>query len=265
MEVSRSRSAAVVPAGQLVQQLRGLRVREGATLLVHCSFSRTGPVEGGPGGLIAALRSALGPDGTLVMPSMSSDDDHVFDPPTTPCPSMGVVADTFRRLPGVLRSDSPHAFAAVGPAAAEVTAPHPIDPPHGADSPVGRVHDLDGQVLLLGVGHDANTTVHLAENLAGARYRLPHHVTLLRDGRPVRFDYLEIDHCCRRFALLDEWLDTAGLQCRGVVGRADARLVRSHDVVAVATERLRANPTVFLDPPGTDAECDAAWRSLVAG
>ena len=61
-------------------------------------------------GLIAALQTALGPEGTLVMPSMSSDDDHPFDPKTTPCAEMGVVAETFWRVPGVLRSDSPHAF-----------------------------------------------------------------------------------------------------------------------------------------------------------
>jgi aminoglycoside 3-N-acetyltransferase len=72
---------------------------------------------------------------------------------------MGVVADTFWRLPNVLRSDSPHAFAAQGPAAALITAPHPVGVPHGLDSPVGRVYELDGQVLLLGVGHDANTTI----------------------------------------------------------------------------------------------------------
>ena len=91
------------------------------------------------------------------MPSMTDDDEHPFDPRTTSCPGMGGVADVFWRMPGVLRSDSPHAFAAVGPEAAGITADHPLDLPHGLDSPVGCVYELDGQVLLLGVGHDANT------------------------------------------------------------------------------------------------------------
>ena len=73
------------------------------------------------------------------------------------CIGMGIVAQTFWQLPGVLRSDSPHAFAAAGPQAARITAPHPVDVPHGLDSPVGRVYELDGQVLLLGVDHTANT------------------------------------------------------------------------------------------------------------
>ena len=45
------------------------------------------------------------------------------------CAQLGVTADTFWRLPGVLRSDNNHAFAAVGPQAERITAPHPIDIP----------------------------------------------------------------------------------------------------------------------------------------
>ena len=84
---------------QLVQQLLNLGVAPGGVLLVHCSFSRVGPVENGPAGLIAALQSAVGPVCTLVMPSMTDDDEHIFEPERTPCLGMGVVADTFWRLP----------------------------------------------------------------------------------------------------------------------------------------------------------------------
>src|SRR4029077_17051678 len=100
--------------------------------------------------LIDALRAVLWPAGTLVMPSMTDDDDQPFDPATSPCTAMGVVADMFWPLPGVLRSDSPHAFAAAGPRAAEITAPHPIDVPHGPASPTGRACPLHRQVLLRG-------------------------------------------------------------------------------------------------------------------
>jgi aminoglycoside N3'-acetyltransferase len=246
----------------LIRQLLDLGVQPGGVLLVHTSFSRVAPVEGGPAGLIAALHGAIGPLGTLVMPSMSDDDDRPFEPERTACIGMGVVADTFWRLPGVCRSDSPHAFAASGPKSADLTAAHPLQVPHGLDSPVGRVYELDGQVLLLGVGHDADTTVHLAETLAGVRYRRPKHATMWIDGRPTRCDYDEIDHCCERFSLMDGWLDAAGRQRRGLVGRADARLVRSRDVVGMALVRLEEDETVFLHPPGVDVECDEARASL---
>ena len=249
-----------IPRAEVVRQVRDLGVQPGGVLLVHTSFSRT--VEQGPEGLVAALREAVGRSGTLVMPSMSSDDEHPFDPTATPCPDMGVTADTFWRAPGVRRSDNPHAFAAAGPLAAAITAPHPIDPPHGSDSPVGRARDHDAQVLLLGVGHDADTTIHLAENEAGVRYRRAVHVTIVEAGRPVRFDYAEIDHCCARFELADGWLEAAGLQRRGPVGHGTARLVRARDIVRVVTARLREDPTVFLHPRGVDEECDEAWSSL---
>jgi aminoglycoside N3'-acetyltransferase len=243
-------------ANALVRQLSALGVAPGGVLLVHAAFSNVGPVEDGPRGLIEALLAAVGERGTLVMPSMCDDDDTPFDRTKSPCRAVGVVADTFWRMPGVRRSDSPHAFAAFGRQAARITQPHPVDIPHGLASPPGRVYQLDGQVLLLGVGHDANTTLHVAEAVAGVRYRQPKHATVLEGGKPRRYEYGETDHCCERFTLLDEWLGDK--QRRGRVGRAQARLARSRDIVAAALANLRDNQTVFLHPRGACAECDLA-------
>lgn len=249
-------------AQDLAAQLADVGVEPGGVLLVHTAFSKVKPTDGGPDGLIDALIAAVGPRGTLVMPSMSDDDEVPFDVKATPCRAMGITADTFWRRPGVLRSDSPHAFAAIGPEASAILAPHPIDVPHGLDSPVGRVYERDGRVLLLGVNHDANTTIHLAENLAGVRYRQTKRVTVTRSGKPDVIEYREIDHCCERFTLVDGWLDDAGLQRKGTVGRAEARLARSADVVEVVLSRLKLDETLFLHPVGVDAECDAARASM---
>lgn len=247
----------------LTQNLLELGIKPGGVLLVHTSFSKIKPIEDGPLGLISALRSALGADGTLVMPSMSYDDDHPFDKTKSPCPEMGIVADTFWRLPGVLRSDNNHAFAAIGRLAERIVAPHPIDVPHGLDSPVGRVYELDGQVLLLGVGQDSNTTIHLCENLAGVRYRRDKYITVLKDGQPTRFDYREIDHCCQNFALVDGWLDEKQNQRHGRIGNGETRLMRSRDIVNAVTSHLEKDETIFLHPQGTDEECDDARASLI--
>jgi aminoglycoside 3-N-acetyltransferase-4 len=251
---------------QVTSQLRALGVEEGGVFQVHTSFRATRPVEDGPRGLIEALRDAAGPSGTLVIPSWPGDDDVPFDPLTTPAsPDLGVVADTFWRLPGVLRSNHFHAFAAAGPEARRVISdPLPL-PPHIPASPVGRVHHLDGQVLLLGVGHDADTTLHLAELLAGVPYRVPRYCTVLQDGRPVRIDYEENDHCCARFAFADEWLRARDLQAEGPVGHAHARLARARDIVGVALEHLAQDPLLFLHAPSEGCvECDQARGSTVA-
>lgn len=247
----------------LTQNLLELGIKPGGVLLVHTSFSKIRTIEDGPLGLISALRSALGADGTLVMPSMSYDDDHPFDKTKSPCPEMGIVADTFWRLPGVLRSDNNHAFAAIGRLAERIVAPHPIDVPHGLDSPVGRVYESDGQVLLLGVGQDSNTTIHLCENLAGVRYRRDKYITVLKDGQPTRFDYREIDHCCQNFALVDGWLDEKQNQRHGRIGNGETRLMRSRDIVNAVTSHLEKDETIFLHPQGTDEECDDARASLI--
>lgn len=255
-------SRQLIRNSDLTVQILELGVIPGGVLLVHTSFSKVAPVEDGPLGLIRSLQAALGPDGTLVMPSMGDDDDRPFDPRSTPCLGMGVVADTFWRTPNVLRSNSPHAFAAFGPEAARITADHPLDVPHGLNSPVGRVYDLDGQILMLGVGHDANTTIHLAEALAGVRYRRQKSVTIIQGGQPTRCYYGEIDHCCDNFNLVDRWLDAERGQRRGRVGHGEGRLASARQVVATVRARLRANETVFLHERGVDIQCDEARASI---
>ncbi|WP_322508547.1 AAC(3) family N-acetyltransferase [Anaerolinea sp.] len=253
-----------ISIAELTAQLLELGVKPGEVLVVHCAFSHVKPVEGGPLGLITALQQALGEKGTLVMPSMTDDDEQPFDVRSTPCRGMGIVADIFWRLPGVLRSDSPHAFAAWGAEAAFITAPHPVEIPHGLDSPIGRVYQRDGQVLLLGVGHTENTTLHLTENMAGVRYRRRKRTCVFQHGAPTWVEYSEVDHCCENFALADSWLDAGGAQHRGRTGYAEARLCRSRDVAHIVMEHLRENETVFLHPLGVDEQCDEAHLSLLS-
>jgi aminoglycoside 3-N-acetyltransferase-4 len=255
---------AIITKTTLVDQLGALGVQAGGVLLVHASYRAIRPVESGPAGVIDALRAAVGSGGTLVMPSWSDDDSGVFDPSVTPAgASLGVIADTFWRVPGARRSAHPFAFAALGPLADAITAdPLPL-PPHGLESPVGRVYELDGRILLLGVGHDANTTIHLAEVFASVPYSVTKHCTVLADGRPTRLDYAETDHCCQRFALADEWLRRRNLQREGPIGRGQGRLIRSRDTVSAVRDQLEREPLIFLHPPEAGCgECDEARRSV---
>ena len=103
--------------------------------------------------------------------------------------------------------------------------PAPGRDPHGIDSPVGRVYELDGQVLLLGIGHSSDTTIHLAELLAGVCYRRPKSVLVRQGEQIVRVDYGENDHCCQNFApsRTAGWTRRApaprrGGSCRGAPG-----------------------------------------------
>jgi len=244
--------------------LARLGVRRGGVLLVHTSFKAVGPVEGGPLGLITALRDAIGPDGTLVMPTMTDGED-VYDPFTTPSRGMGIAAELFWRQEGALRSDHPGgSFAAAGPHASTICAPQPLSPPHGIESPAGRVLALGGQVLLLGVTHGESTILHVAESIANVPYSVSHPCVVVRDGRRERVLIAETDHCCRGFQRLDEWLTKEGKLRVGRVGGAESRLAEARDIVAAATRELARDPLVFLCPPSASCEeCDAARASVI--
>jgi aminoglycoside 3-N-acetyltransferase len=243
---------------EVTKQLETLGVVRGCVLLVHTSFRAVRPIEDGPRGLIAALRLAIGSEGTLVMPTMTSGETP-FDPKATPTEAMGIVAETFWRMPGVVRSTHPAgSFAAEGPLAERICAPQPLSPAHGPDSPPGRVHDLDGWVLLLGVTHSEDTTLHVAEAIADVPYSVAN-PCLDENGKEVMVE--ETDHCCVGFRSADEWLGPK--QRRGKVGHADARLVASRDVVTVAVDHLRRDPLVFLCAPDAHCEeCDRARASI---
>jgi aminoglycoside 3-N-acetyltransferase len=263
LAAARSRQPVAVRRTQLVEQLRSLGVRAGGVLLVHTSFRAVCPVEGGPDGFIAALRTAIGPEGTLVMPTMTKG-ESVFDPAATPTDGMGITAEIFWQQPGVLRSSHPGAsFAAQGPQAACICQPQPLSPPHGPVSPVGRVHDLKGQVLLAGVGHTESTTLHLAEAVAQVPYWVAHPCVVEVDGAARTVMIPETDHCCEGFVHVDDWLRAEGLQREGKVGNANARLCDAQDIVRIAVEHLTDDPLIFLCPPSAACEeCDAARATV---
>ena len=170
----------------LAAEFRQLGITPGMVLIAHSSLSALGWVCGGAVAVILALEEALGPAGTLVMPAHSGDLSEpsewqhppvpeswwaiireatpAYDPHLTPTRGMGVIPETFRKQPGVLRSGHPLlSFAAWGAHARTVTENHRLDFCQGEGSPLARIYDLDGRVLLLGVGHESNTSLHLAE------------------------------------------------------------------------------------------------------
>lgn len=170
----------------LRSELASLGVRPGMVLLVHSSMSALGWICGGPVAVIQALQEVLGPDGTLIMPSYTGGltdpknwrhppvpedwkdtiraETPAFDPHRTPTRQMGQIAETFRTWPDVVRSSHPHcSFAALGPKARRILDEHQLENALGEGSPLARIYELEGWVLLLGVGFANNSSLHLAE------------------------------------------------------------------------------------------------------
>ena len=171
---------------RIINDLKKIGVEKGMTLIVHSSLSSIGWVSGGPVAVIYALEELLSSEGTLVMPTHSGDlsePSKWVNPPVpeewwpiirqtmppfekniTPTRKMGAIAETFRKQRDVLRSNHPQlSFCAWGKNTEFITSNHPLEYSLNDNSPLGKIYDLKGSILLLGVDHSNNTSLHLAE------------------------------------------------------------------------------------------------------
>ncbi|MET8153701.1 aminoglycoside N(3)-acetyltransferase [Actinoplanes sp. NPDC049668] len=249
----------------LASDLRALGVAAGDVVLLHSSIRSLGFVAGGSQAVVQALLDVLGPGGTLVVPTQTSENTDPagwsrppvpeawwpvireqtppFDPARTPSRGMGVIAETVRTWPGALRSDHPQvSFAAVGGRAAEIVGGHRLDDAFGETSPLGAVYRLGGKVLLLGCGHGSNTSLHLAEYrqaspprvVTGSSVRQP-------DGTGRWTTWLDVDADEGDFERLGADFEETGAAVVGRVGSATAHLMSQPDAVDFATAWLSVN------------------------
>lgn len=245
--------------------LVGLGVRPGDALLVHSALSSLGHVAGGAEALVHALLDLLGPAGTLAAPTLP-DLTQPFSVETSPS-TVGRMSEVVRVWPGAWRSQHPtHAVAAVGARAAFLTDGHERGLPCGPDSPYGRLGQIRGWVLLLGVDQDRNTTWHTAETIADVPYLRTLTVPVLQsDGsiREVALPKSPWGH--REFIRWDRPLREAGLLRLSRVGAAAARLMRADELIAFGLEQLRADPAAFLCAKPRCVFCRWARASLQTG
>jgi aminoglycoside 3-N-acetyltransferase len=183
----------LITHSRLVADLRALGVDLGAgqALMLHASVKAVGKVMGGPNSIIQAVLETLGPDGTLMMyvgwedlPDFIPDlpaalqqayyDEHpAFDPAIARAVrDFGIVAECLRTWPGAQRSQNPEAsMVAVGLQTRSLTDAHPRNYGYGPGSPLAKLIELHGQVLMLGAPLDTITLLHYAENVARLRQK----------------------------------------------------------------------------------------------
>ncbi len=259
---------APVTETSLRRDLAALGVEPGPPLIVHSSLSAIGWVVGGAPTVVRALLAAVGDEGTLAMPAATPqcadpatwsepripdrwleqvrDNLPVFDPRTTPT-GLGVIPETFRNWPGVLRSDHPvESVCARGPLADEITREHPLEFSEGPGAPFGKLLDLDSRILLLGVGFNRCTALHTAETLVDKRRTMTETFPIWDGDQRVWVTVQNVANDRNRlFPLIGERYLTAYTSERsraeqGPVGNAQSILFPMRNLVSFAQEQFEA-------------------------
>jgi aminoglycoside 3-N-acetyltransferase len=166
----------------LTDDLAALGLKPGDLVMVHASMRAVG---GRAEAVVQAILDVLGPEGTLMVYVDFEPTEEVQGFDLARSPAMGdhgVFAEVVRLWPGAIRSANPGAsMVAVGARAARLCADHPLNYGYGPGTPLARLVEAQGKVLLLGSHLEHVTLLHHAEHLA----RLP-------NKRVIRVAY-EID------------------------------------------------------------------------
>lgn len=230
----------------IVRGLRDLGIGAGDLLQVHSSLSALGYVEGGAETVVDALLEAVGPTGTVMVPTFNHGAVEVFDVAATASRS-GAVTEALRKRPEARRSVHPtHPYAAIGPLAEWLTREHLEVLTFDPRSPLGKLAAMDGRVLLLGVGMNRNTAAHIGETIA----RVPC-LGFGRFRRKVRgpdgkireawSDVWREGPCRLEWDPLEQSMRAQGMIRDGRIGEAEAHLMKARDVVETTLALTRVH------------------------
>jgi aminoglycoside 3-N-acetyltransferase len=259
---------------RILDDLEELRVSAGDTLLVHASMRAVGKVEGGADTVVEALLETVGAEGTVMAPFFNGTNylkapvdgsDAVafqtveYQPEAVNVAEVGILAERVGRHASAHRSEHPTlSFAAIGHNAVFLTESTPFHYPFGTNSPLARLHQLNGKVLLLGVGHTANSSIHLAEVWANVPYS--HRKARVRTGDETWKEMEGSPECSAGFARIEPVLRQARITRSGYVGNAPSQSMRVQFVVSMAREMLVSQPDSLLCDDINCAACTLARK-----
>ena len=212
-----------ISKNELVNDLKLMGIQEGMVLEVHSSMKKIGYVIGGAQSVVDALLDCIGYDGTLIMATQDSQNTEPsywqnppierrlwskvrenmpgFDPDASEIHEMGDVANNLNRRQGAYRSYHPNCgFVAYGKYARLITNNQSLNFPLGEQSPLAAMYQLPTYVLLIGVGYDNCTSMHLGEYRSDARRVLIQGGAIEENGYRKWVKYLDLDLNSDEFA-----------------------------------------------------------------
>jgi len=256
-EVSKNLMSIIITKNKIKKDLGKLGLKKGNWVLVHSSLKSLGYVKGGANTVIDAVIEVIGKHDLFMVPTFTfTNFTPSFDPERTPS-QMGLITETFRLRENSIRSWHPrHSVSVLGEKAKgkEVVSGHLEAGSVGKESPIDKLAKQGGYVLLMGVGHTVNTTIHTAEIYAEFPYLYvkdsPHFpeqaVVKAPNGEKVKVDLAPYPTCSEGFWKLESVMRDKGQIQYGKVGRADCQLMKSQDVIDTASSLLRKDPGALL-------------------
>lgn len=256
----------IILRSDIISSLKEAGVAEGQTVIVHTSLSSIGFVCGGAQVVVDALLETVGADGTIVMPTQSwknldpetgvhweepkewwqiiRDNWPAYDKRITPTNTMGAVAECFRTYPGTLRTDHPaRSVSANGKNAEYITSHHDLSDIFGETSPLGKLYELDASVLLIGIGYDKNTSIHLADVRAEypSKHNTTEHSAIMENGQRVwkAYDTLYVDG--EDFDEIGKAFESECNVNKAMLGNAQLRFMNMRELVDFAVRWIEAN------------------------
>ena len=258
----------------LISAFSRVGVYSGMNVMVHASVRKLGYVVNGPCDVIDALLDIIGESGTLLMPAHSGQLTdpadwrnpavsseyfetvrrymRAFDPFTTPVRNRGVTAQAFLSYPGVRRSIHPlNSVSAKGSKANFFTEEHDFHAPEGLKSPIGKLYQLEGHVLLINVTLTSCTSIHLAEHIADVPYLKEASVKVLVQDGDGNNSFVQMERYPRSSPCFDKLLPD--LRTRGLINEMAFRagcliLFPLKPVVDYAVECLKRNANYLIEP-----------------
>jgi len=225
-------------------------------VLVHTSLSALGGIAGGAetiaGALLATVSVVITPTfttKTMIIPPFGPEDNAIHydssnqgetigEPFRIDLPAdraLGELAEVIRRYPRAYRSNHPLlSFAGVN--AKDLLSTQSLEDPW---APIRRLADSDGDVLLIGVDHRANVSLHYAGLLAGRKQFLR---WAIWDGKVVEVP--NWPGCSKGFHSIAPKLE--GVVREAPLGSTSLQAIPLRDLVNIAKGWIREDPEALL-------------------
>lgn len=243
--------------------VRSVGVLPADVVMFHSSLSSMGTVIGGPNAVIDGFLDAVGPQGTVAVPTLWW---HHADPPlrledwdidTSPS-YPGLITETFRLRPDSVRSDNPtHSVSAIGARALDLTRDHgksglrPCvfgDKAFARESPWERLYQWNAAYCFVGVDFTVNTMGHYCETrvVENILSRLPEPLRTQLEDEVRRWEKPGV-WPSHNFQRMGEHLAEKGLVRFGRIGSATLRCIRARDMVDTILATLTADPESWFN------------------